>query len=1687
MDLGKWLKDRKKDVEKRWQNSTVLDAVSANTEADKARRAQQVAKGNPLSVNQQASQTYGSGFSAPVNRLKDLWQTDTQADAMKRLSQTGLSETYDQQQKRLTNQAVNTQSNRSGINQFARSGLSNVVNRVSKFPSDAGNLLAAASKSDILQNVPILGTVSKFDQATGNKGADFTQRKAKQLDQFTTNKLQQSQLGERKGENKTINMVGQLTTDLPLQAATGGYGSAVIGANMASSEYNKARDAGKSNDYALAVGALQGGASALSEKYGIDKFLPGNGVTGNIVTRAGKRFLTEGAQEAQQQFTQNLIANKSYNPNQGLTEGVAQSAILGGVAGAGMSPVLDLASNKLQAPPAVKQQVVQAKPVLQQTGIPARPGSLRERIQVAKDNVTDTIASSITPMDQAGAIPNIFNRQQEIAPTPRANRNELGALKAYLDGYYGITPTGAPTAQEVNLINRDVRIAAERLGIPLNNGLNNNATVIREYLDTVGTLNTPQYTTLESQTPKPSLAGKVANKLGIKPMNEGGYAKNPFYDKKNDVAKDLSPEQSDFINEYANMLKNMGQDNGVDINPMTGARMSNNVRTANTAGKAMTEADWFNEARKQIESGKGAYGASEDYKALATPQVGKPGVDGNYKDWISGNNTFRRWVPNGYRLDDATGKVLAEDTPQASKTATPFLDEQKARVTPTVSSTQKVGSVTKPPKPPVQDLPSISTRIAESKKKTTSSSSSLATSPETSVSSPRSSGQETLQSTQPTQKTQVKKLDSPQSSQALSYNNSTPKSTKVKLNTSRLNPDSGYAGMAEMDKQTSEVIESLSNKDIVRLSKDAGIDTKTNSPEQVKKKIAEQLNVRRDAVKYMNDAEVARKSGDTKLAQELMLKAAEQGKISRAQGSELAQQLQARRIIANELDTPQQRLFKLLDAAGVNQEAYVNRLAMVDFNDGKQVIEAYRDLVPAKKAEWLDTVRYNSMLSSPLTQVVNIFGNAQGVLGIAPIEKTIRGSFDAIAGTFGKERQYAAGEGLAYSKGAVTNLRNATIEFKNALTGTGKYANPDFQEYSIPLATKGMSGATYKALLFPMRVLDGMDKFFRTMASAGEESALNLREKKGIKLGGNKQALMEGEAAYRVFQQELNIPGQGVLADASDSFAGLVMSGRNSKNPVVSTMSKFTVPFVKTINNINKQGMIEYSPLGVVNMIGNTDKVTALTRATMGTAVFGLSSLLLAAGDMTWGEPRGPEERARFRSEGKQPYAVKIGGKWVGFSKLHPAISFPMAMTSAIDDAMKDKKLDQGNVDAIMEAVSKYGNFLSDQSYAKSVGDMLGAIGGDKEAVARAVSNNIQQVVPFRALTGWMGRMTDDLERKVDTSKGYFDQQVELLMQQYPGLRQKTNTRDYKGQPIPANNPVLNGISPVRITDDRGVDPLDAEMDKLKAANEKDPLLSDVQVKDVDKVVESRLSDMQRQLVNSADYQNLSDKDKASKLSKIKTDLKAVERKKYMAENQVGEYSPTFSGKESKLTADQRALAGGNFELSRYGKSSTEATDYATKYKDAVSAFERDKNTLSPVQRSIKQKELRKLGVQKDYDNDTVSLHGMSKKDVYGLVSSDENGNDLVKKLLAYDDALVKSGVLVYNKWRDKNGNPDIAPRVAGGKGGKKSDGTLAANSLTTDTLQKLNSLLAGTQKPVTGARKVAVKKATLKKITVKK
>jgi hypothetical protein len=79
----------------------------------------------------------------------------------------------------------------------------------------------------------------------------------------------------------------------------------------------------------------------------------------------------------------------------------------------------------------------------------------------------------------------------------------------------------------------------------------------------------------------------------------------------------FSNEQQKIVKDYADMLKTMGEGNGVSVNK-EGKRISNNVRLGDTKGK--TRVDWQAEAERQLRSGKAEPNIQNAFKELDNPE-----------------------------------------------------------------------------------------------------------------------------------------------------------------------------------------------------------------------------------------------------------------------------------------------------------------------------------------------------------------------------------------------------------------------------------------------------------------------------------------------------------------------------------------------------------------------------------------------------------------------------------------------------------------------------------------------------------------------------------------------------------------------------------------------------------------------------------------------------------------------------------------------------------------------------------------------------------------------------------------------------------------------------------------------------------------------------------------------------------
>jgi hypothetical protein len=510
-------------------------------------------------------------------------------------------------------------------------------------------------------------------------------------------------------------------------------------------------------------------------------------------------------------------------------------------------------------------------------------------------------------------------------------------------------------------------------------------------------------------------------------------------------------------------------------------------------------------------------------------------------------------------------------------------------------------------------------------------------------------------------------------------------------------------------------------------------------------------------------------------------------------------------------------------------------------------------------------------------------------------------------------------------------------------------------------------------------------------------------------------------------------------------------------------------PFVKVPTAFISR-TIDFTPAGVLKTAigqmshGKFDQRAlseAIGEGTTGTGVIALGVALaqnhLLSGDYPKNDPK---EAARWKAEGITPNSIKLGDKWFSLNYLGP-------VGLLFNAGRQMEQGEDGAAAGIAQAAAGLGQGLMGQSFLQGFSGFSDAIQDPERSAKSFVNSQASSVIP-----AWMNDIanaTDEYQRQVDTVP-------EAMKNRIPGARIDNKIKqDVYGNKLKQADGQANTLNALKPSDNMtDKSPAVAEVARLHAV---DPKNKDLQVtpNQVDKKLsvdgqEVKLDNDQRyelqekvgqatqerwnQLVATPEYQKLNDTDKAKALVGLRQASQELATREYVETKGLATYKDKMSSGARRLQA--------NGNISRFAKPSDGDGEisFADKYDDAQAEWQADSKDWSPVKKAKKQHELRQLKVQKDFDTDTVSLYGMSKDDVYALVSSDPDGNRMVQKLLAYGDAQAAAGLSSTNKFRDKKGNEAIRPKERGsGSGGSDSFSLYsgAANPLKYDkTLRQL-------------------------------
>lgn len=622
-----------------------------------------------------------------------------------------------------------------------------------------------------------------------------------------------------------------------------------------------------------------------------------------------------------------------------------------------------------------------------------------------------------------------------------------------------------------------------------------------------------------------------------------------------------------------------------------------------------------------------------------------------------------------------------------------------------------------------------------------------------------------------------------------------PSSPYFNVNRYDVSPEAQQAGKETVEalKPNIEKVvgQKLTNKEVQEAAPTGVVLRSPVMREQTKTELSDILATRNDLAKKMQSGTLTKDLLDQYVQVKSM-------------AADAARKLQSFAINASPEDqSTMGRIIGALDKAGVGAEDIAAKAKGVDFNDPTQAANFYREFIKPTAGDWLDLVRYNSMLSSPVTHLVNLQGNTLQAGLVNPLTKVYTGAIDFVrAGITGDPRKAFVGEAPAYLKGMVSNWGEAAKAWGDSMSGiadTGKY-----NTQNIPLATEGVAGAVYKGLSLPMKLLSAADNFFTKLVQGGEESAAYYRAERGV---GTDAADVVSENALKeaketIFTSPTHPTGQGPLLEAMDHVTDAVNQLRNSDSGLVRWIGKFTLPFVRIATNIAKSG-VEYNPVtGPLTMIGAGNKEEQLAKSLIGASI-GIGAVgLLGSGRLTADVPSDPRAASAFYKSGRQPWAVKIGDHWVSYDKLPPALSFNFAIISSIDQAMTEGKISGNTADVLLNSAAHFGAFLANASYLKTVGDIYNGtvLKNSQSNLPRIASNFTSQLIPYRALLGWITNMTDQTQRRVDITAGFADQLMQNTLKQIPGLSNQVPPMvDSQGNVVMKTNPLWANFSPYKI------------------------------------------------------------------------------------------------------------------------------------------------------------------------------------------------------------------------------------------------------------------------------------------------
>lgn len=596
---------------------------------------------------------------------------------------------------------------------------------------------------------------------------------------------------------------------------------------------------------------------------------------------------------------------------------------------------------------------------------------------------------------------------------------------------------------------------------------------------------------------------------------------------------------------------------------------------------------------------------------------------------------------------------------------------------------------------------------------------------------------------------------------------------------------------------------------------------------------------------------------------------------------------------------------KMTEALGDRDitEEIARRMSQIDLDDPIAVNKFIRDVVKVKTTDQLYFYFINNILSRPLTHIVNTASNAARSLA-NPAFRAAGAALEAPKRLYGGRPEIyfaeAGAEVVGKLQGVKEGARRFLFTMRNGLT---EDQVTKFDTRPVPI--KGKAG---EILGTPTRALAAEDEFFKAINSQGElyaqayRQAINEKKKGGAfwkrvhELIENPTAEMavaaEKAATRQTFQDELGPAGKGYLA-FRNKMPGL----------------RWITPFVKTPVNIGKEGM-RLTPAGLVMpstlKAKSGDRALVHGQAAVGTAASTYFAFKALEGKITGAAPKKEAERKAFYAQGKRPYSLKIGKKWVSYQRMEP-FATPIGLIADSYQLWKEKDLEDAKIGEIATDAAKliFKN-ATEKTFMQGLNNLVNAMEEPSRYGERFVSGFASAAVPFSGAVRGIADAMDDTVRDPQTI-------AENVKTGIPGLSKTVRPKlDPYGEPAkkPAG-PVERFFSPVQ-TSRESDDQVTKELERLSVVvpsagrSQAGVKLTDAEYHEFIERKGKKVREGLERLISASNYKKQDDTVRKSRLEKYlrskKTEPKDVERR--AGSRVYEEISSKLAGMEEAKRAD---------------------------------------------------------------------------------------------------------------------------------------------------------------------------------------